>query len=195
MIAAIRLKRIVAKAYPRIGLLFRGFVSRKLHAFGQAYITCMRPLLEYASNVWSPHLLLHINSIERVQRHFTKRITELCNFSYRERLSVLNLDTLEYRRLSCDLTFYYRIFNYLTPWSPSEYFNVSKPRYSLHSVYRDFNIRKPMCKTNSFENDFFNRCASAWNSLPSSLVKSKSVATFKYNLKSTDLSSFLYYVF
>ena len=42
--------------------------------------------------------------IERVQRHFTKTITELRDFSYRERLSVLNLDTLEYRRLSSDLT-------------------------------------------------------------------------------------------
>jgi len=53
--------------------------------------------------------VIHINSIERVQRHFTKRITELHDFSYREHLSILNLDTLEYRRLSCDLTSYYKI--------------------------------------------------------------------------------------
>jgi len=52
-----------------------------------------------------------------------------------------------------------------------------------------------MCWTNLFENDFFNGCVSAWNSLPSSLVKSKSVASFKYNLQSIDLSSFLNYVF
>jgi len=143
----------------------------------------------------SPHLLMHINSIERVQRHFTKRITELRDFSYRERLSILNLDTLEYRRLSSDLTLYYKIFNNLTPWSPSKYFNVSMPPHSLHAVYHDFNIRKPMCQTNSFENDFFNRRVSAWNSLPNALVKSKSVASFKYNLKSIDLSSFLNYVF
>ena len=72
---------------------------------------------------------MHINSIERVKRHFTKRITELRDFSYRERLSLLNLDTLEYHRLSCDLTLY-KVFNNLTPWSPSEYFNVSVPQYS-----------------------------------------------------------------
>jgi len=113
---------------------------------------------------------MYINCIERVKRHFTKRITELRDFSYRERLSIFNLDTLEYRRLSCDLTLYYKIFNNLTTWSPSEYFNVSMPPYSLHCVYHDFNIRKPMCQTNSFENDFFNRCVSAWNSLPSSRV-------------------------
>jgi len=45
----------------------RGFVSRNLHVFRQAYITDIRPLLEHASNVWSPNLLMHINSIERVQ--------------------------------------------------------------------------------------------------------------------------------
>jgi len=117
--------------------------------FRQAYITYIRQLLEYASNVWSPHLIMHINSIERVHRHFTKRITELREFSYRERLSILNFDTLEYRCLSCDLTLYCKIFNNLTPRSPSEYFNVSIPPYSLHSVYHDFNIRKPMCQTNS----------------------------------------------
>jgi len=107
------------------------------------------------------------------------------------------LSLSEYRRLSCDLTLYCRpkIFNNLTPRSPSEYFNVSMAPYSLHSVYRDFNIRKPMCRTNSFEKNFFNRRVSAWNSLSSSLVKSKYVASFTYNLKSIDLSSFLNYVF
>ena len=187
--------RIVAKAYTRIGLLFRGFVSRDLHVFRQAYITYIRPLLEYASNVWSPYLTMHINAIERVQRHFTKRLPDLRDLSYRERLSLLNLDTLEYRRLACDLTLYYKVFNNLTPWSPNEYFNVSVPPYSLHSISHDYNIRKPMCRTNAFENDFYNRCVSAWNSLPSFVVKSKSVASFKNNLKTIDLSSFLNYVF
>jgi len=87
---------IVAKAYFRIGLLFRRFISRNLHVFRQAYITFIRPLLEYASKVWSPHLIMHINSLERVQRHFTMRITELHDLYYQECLSVLNLVTLEY---------------------------------------------------------------------------------------------------
>jgi len=37
--------RIVAKAYSLIGLLFRGFVSRNVRVFRQAYITYIRPLL------------------------------------------------------------------------------------------------------------------------------------------------------
>jgi len=120
------------------------------------------------------------------------RITELRDF---EHLFILNLDTLEYRRVSCDLTMYYKIFNNLTPWSPMNNSMLICHRNVYMFCYHYFNIRKPMCRTNSSENDFFNRCVSAWNSLPSYLVKLKSVASFKYNLKSIDLSSFLNYVF
>jgi len=63
--------------------LFSDFASRNLHVFRQAYITYIRPLLEYVSDVWSPHLIMHDNSVDRVQRHFTKRITELRDLSYR----------------------------------------------------------------------------------------------------------------
>ena len=108
--------------------------------------------------------------------------------------SILNLDTLEYRRLSCDLTLYHKIFYNLAPWSPSEYFNVSQPPHSLNSVYHDYHIRKPMCRSNSFENNFFNRCVSAWNNLPRYIVKSNTVTSFKRNLRFIDLSSFLKYV-
>jgi len=88
---------------------------------------------------------MHINSIERVQRHFTKRITEMRDFSYRQRLSILNLDTLKYHRLSSDLTLYYAIFNNLTPWSPSEYFIVSMPPYSLYIPFITTSIFESQC--------------------------------------------------
>jgi len=99
-----------------------------LHVLRQAYITYIRPLLECASNVCSPHLIMHINSLERAQRHFTKRIIEL-----QERLTVLNLETAEYRRLSCDLTMYYKVFHNPTPWLSMWYFNIIVPPFNLHS--------------------------------------------------------------
>jgi len=112
----------------------------------------------------------------------------LQELSYEERLTAFNLGTLEHRHLSCDLTMYYKVFYNLTPWVPSDYFNVFIPPYYLHSVYHDFIIRKPLCRSNIFANDFFNRCVSAWNSLPSVIVNSKSVAAFKRALGPFDLS-------
>jgi len=88
-----------------------------------------------ALNVWSPHSVLRINSLERVHRHFTKRFIELEELSHQELLTVLNSETFEYRRLSyCDLTMYYKVFQNLTPWTPCDYFNIVIPPYNLHYV-------------------------------------------------------------
>ena len=86
---------LVSKASSRVGTLFRGFISRKPILLRKAFVTYIRPILEYASNIWSPYLLKHVNLIEKVQRNFTKRIPSLSNLAYAERLAVLNLETLE----------------------------------------------------------------------------------------------------
>jgi len=49
---------------------------------------------------------------------------------------------------------YYKVVHNLTPWVSDDNFNVIIPSYNLHSVYHDFNIRKPLCQTNKFANDF-----------------------------------------
>jgi len=67
---------------------------------------------------------------------------------------MLNLETLEYRRLSSDLTMYNKVFHNLTPWVPSNYFNIVIPPHNLHSVHHDFSIRKPLCRTNTFASSF-----------------------------------------
>jgi len=90
-------------------------------------------------------------------------------------------------------TMYYKVFHNLTPWAPSDYYYIVISPHSLHSVYHDFNIRKPLCRTNIFANDFFNRRVSAWNSLPSFIGNSNSVASFKRSFVSVDLSKFLVY--
>jgi len=73
----------------------------------------------------------HINSLERVQRHLTKRIIELLDLSYQERLTALNLQTLEHRRLSCDSTMYYS-FSQPNALGCNDYINAIIPPYNLH---------------------------------------------------------------
>jgi len=67
------------------------------------YSVYVRPLLEYASCMWSPHLIKDIERVERVQRRFTKRLRGLSTLTYKDRLQVLGLQSLESRRLQFDL--------------------------------------------------------------------------------------------
>ena len=67
------------------------------------YITLARPILEYSSVVWAPHLRKHINILEAVQRRATRMIPNLKDMSYLDRLKKLNLFSLAYRRRRGDL--------------------------------------------------------------------------------------------
>ena len=57
-----------------------------------------------------------------MQRYFTRRLFPLSTLSYRERLSVLDLESLELRRLKCDLKVYFQIINGLTVLDIAQFF-------------------------------------------------------------------------
>ena len=179
---------IIGKAYCRIGVLYKGFTSRNIVVLKRAYIAYVRPILEYASSVWSPHLLKHIDAIERVQKHFTKRIPSLAHLSYSERLAIIDLEPLELRRLKADLILYFKCFHNLVALSHEEYFLVSQHFSQTRTGGNRLII--PLCRTNCFQNDFFNRRITCWNSLPSNVIDATSIVRFKQLLCTVDLRAF-----
>ena len=80
---------IVGRARQRSSLIFRCFLSRHISNLLRAYKIYIRPIVEYASPVWSPSQVYLINSIESVQRSFTKRLPGLKDLTYSERLANL----------------------------------------------------------------------------------------------------------
>ena len=127
------INNIVSKARQRISILFRGFVTRNLYIMRQAFVTYIRPMLEYNSVVWNPRLIHLIDLIENVQRNFSKRIPSLSSLSYLERLALLDLEPLELRRLRFDLIYYFKVFNHLTPFDPGDAFLIYIPIDSSRS--------------------------------------------------------------
>ena len=71
--------------------------------FKKLYTTFVRPHLEYAQAVWSPHLKKNINILENVQIRATKIVDGLAYLDYPERLKKLDLPTLVYRRARGDM--------------------------------------------------------------------------------------------
>ena len=96
---------IVTRANQRAHLIHRCFLSKDTNSLIRAFKVYVRPLLEYITPVWSPYEIGLINSIESVQRSFTKRLPGLRDTSYADRLSILKLQSLEHRRLITDLIY------------------------------------------------------------------------------------------
>ena len=82
--------QIAARAIIRANLIHKCFVSRDIASLTRAFTVYVRPLLEYASCVWSPHQVGRIDQIEAVQRKFTKRLPGLTMLSYGEREAIVS---------------------------------------------------------------------------------------------------------
>lgn len=183
------INNIVSKARQRSSILFRGFLSRNLCTMRLAFITYIRPLLEYNSIIWNPNFIYLINLIENVQRKFTKGIPSISLLPYSERLALLDLELLELRRIRFDLVYYYKVLNRLTPFNPSEVFNIYSPPSSSRSELPY--LLKPVHVTNQLLSSLFHRNIDAWNALPAALRSLSSLPAFKRRLKQVDLTSFL----
>ena len=127
--------------------------------------------------------------MKNIQKSFTKRIPTLSHLSYLDRLTSLNLELLETRRLRLDLIIYYKIINNLTPLSPSSLFQFYYPPPSSRTVLPI--IQKPRRASQKLSSTFGYRAIDAWNSLPPSVRTIDSLPKFKSALKSIDLTKFL----
>ena len=106
------ISNITAKASITSFSILRAFKFSRPSILINLYKTHVRPKLEYNSPIWNPCLIKEITCIENVQRKFTKRLLQRNNISfenYQDRLKILNLETLEKRRIKFDLILMYKI--------------------------------------------------------------------------------------
>jgi len=103
---------MVAKAHKRANAIHRCFISKDVSTVVRAFIVFVRPIVEYNSSLWSPHFKSDIESIESVQRKFTKRLRGFSQLTYQDHLKRLSLPTVEQRRLLRDLILLQNCFRF-----------------------------------------------------------------------------------
>ena len=151
-------------------------------------------MLEYATSIWSPHKKCDIDQIEKVQRYFTRRVLKYSNQCYKERIVLLNLQSLKLRREIFDLCLVYKILNGLVEFNETDFFtkNNSNTRsnnsFKLQTQHSRIDIRHKF---------FSNRIIHNWNSLPDFITNSSNLTNFRNQLnlsqiiQSLDYSEFL----
>ena len=170
--------KIVSKAHRRANLILRCFVSRDSLSLTKAFKVYVRPILEYCSVVWCPHLVKDIEAIEKVQRRFTKRLPGMQSLSYFQRLRKLGIESLELRRIRNDLLFAYKIIFGLVDTNMSDFF-TTKANENRPTRGHRFKLTAPTTKNSVRYNYFSNRTMRIWNGLPADKVNFSSLSNFK----------------
>ena len=79
------INHISGKANLRLATLRRAFSSDDGSTWRMLYVSLIRPLLEYGSVIWNPHLSGDIKCLEKVQERATRLVPSLSKLSYEER--------------------------------------------------------------------------------------------------------------
>jgi len=176
----------------RANAILRCFETRDRDLLVRAFVTYVRTLMEYNSVVWSPDLKRDIDAIEKVQRRFTKRLAGLKKLSYSQRLKLVNLPSLELRRLHTDLLWRYKIVFGVIDLMCDDFFKLYPCTVTRGHVYK---LYKPSSTSSARSHFFACRIINAWNNLryiPLSTDFS-SINAFKRSISKTDFSEFLKY--
>ena len=109
-------RQTTAKATKSLGFLRRNLHSCPQNVRAQAYITLIRPVLEYASTVWDPNQIQLIQQIELVQRQAARFATG--NYYSRDPGCVTNMlnklqwEPLQHRRAKSKVIMLYKIIHH-----------------------------------------------------------------------------------
>ena len=132
-------------------------------------------------------LKCEIDALERVQRRFTKRLPGMSLLSYSDRLTRLDLITLELRRFHNDLVMCYKIVFGLIDLELNDFFT-----FSPSGVTRGHEFKLYKTRAKGARNSFFTtRVINVWNSISPDTVDFNSFCTFKRTIKLDDFSPFL----
>ena len=170
------INQICAKANSRVGIIKKNFATLNIQNVRLLHKSLVRPILEYGSVIWSPHLRKDIMELEKVQKRVTKLVPELQHLPYEQRLKQLNLTTLEYRRKRSDIIQIFRIIKGIDNLDIDDFLEMNTESNTRGHKYK---LKKIRCLTTKKLQAFPHRVINIWNALPKKAIECDTINTFK----------------
>ena len=177
--SATHVAKVAAKANSMIGRIRHTFKFMNTNIFKSIYPGLVRSHMEYAVQVWSPHLKKDIKTLEKVQRRAFNIVPELRGLTYEQQLTELGLTTLEERRRRGDLIEVFKIMHGYENLDRSYFFVLESEVHGYATRRHGLSIKTPTTVTKRRKKFFDIRIINDWNRLPASVVYSRSIGSFK----------------
>lgn len=165
-----------------------GFIRRNLKGCPErlrelAYITLIRPSVEYASSVWDPLTRQEIDKLEKIQNRAARFVKGQSRYrrdkgvTSAELVGILKWDSLENRRKTARLTMLYKAVNGVVALPLNMLQRADSRVRGSAQNFKHLKARKA-----AFSNSFFPRTVREWNQLPLDVKLAPSTAAFKARL-------------
>ena len=161
------IEAVCSKVNRKTGMTKRCFTNKSREQMSKIYETVSRPVLEYASTVWSPWLKTDIELMESAH----DRAQNLASASH-------GCHTLDERQERTQLTETYMYLNghYRTP--PERFFKNNNGRTREHS----HKLFKQRARLDQKKNLYPMKIVDTWNNLPASVAEAPTIGIFKRRL-------------
>ena len=111
----VHIDNIILSTNKIVSWIYRSFKSRSQLTMLTLWKSVVLPKLEYCSQLWSPASKGDILKLELIQRQYVRKIKLNHNFDYWDRLSALNLYSLERRRERYRIIYTWKVAEGLVP--------------------------------------------------------------------------------
>ena len=165
---------VAARGQSKLAFLNRNLKGCPKKLRDTAYISLIRPALEYSCSVWHPHKKSNKDKIEKVQRRAARFVSN--NFrrkaSVSEMLHELGWQSLDDRRQDQRLVLFFKIINGLASVETED---ILTPADSRTRKNHSFKFKQLQANCDSYRYSFFPATISSWNNLPFGIEKVDSV--------------------
>jgi hypothetical protein len=169
----------VNKASRMLGLVRATFTCLDETTVPRLFTTMVRPHLEYGNFIWHPRFRRDKVEVEKIQRRATKLVPNLKHLPYEDRIRVLSLPSLEYRRRRGDMLQVFKIMNGIDRINPGIFFSENSESSTRG---HDQKFVKKHARLGVRQSVFSQRVVNDWNSLPVNVIHSPSLNAFKSSL-------------
>lgn len=171
---------ICSEASRTLGYLRRNLKSAAIEIKKLAYLTFVRPKLEYASSIWHPSQAYLTTNLESIQNRAARFITSQYSpgTSITSLKQSISLPSLVSRRHIARLCLLHGAY-----YHPKSRHDLLKPP---HRTSARLNHTQPIAhipgRTSAFTSSFFPNAITLWNSLPDNIVSCTDRASFRKKL-------------
>jgi len=178
------IEKLIGSASKQLNVLRKLKYRLNRNYLEEIYLTFIRPVLEYASEVWDNCGQINSDRLEKVQLEAVRIVTGLPSFASINSIYIeTGWEKLKTRREVRKLVLFYKIVNGQVPDYLTELVPPTVADTNNYNLRNRLNISQPSYRLSTYQQSYFPSTIKLWNTLDLNLRQLPTLPSFKSKLQ------------